>query len=115
MGRAFRGDLRQVGDVYDLHRRRERFDDLSHGVGDTARNACVYFVEDDRRQLHAPGQQGFEGQHDAGQLTARSDPLDGLGRCAAVGHKEENHAVAACAAQFGERRERHFEHRVGHA
>ena len=49
------------------------------GVQDVYKRQRVYFVEDDRRQLHAPGQQGFEGQHDAGKLAARSDPLDGLG------------------------------------
>ena len=60
---ALRSDLRQVGDVHDLHGLREVCDDFAHGVGDAARNARVYLVEDDRRQLHAVSEQRFERQH----------------------------------------------------
>ena len=65
VGFALRGDLRQVGDVHHLHRGGQLADDASHGVGDAARDARVDLVEDDRRQLHALGEQRLDRQHHA--------------------------------------------------
>ena len=89
------GDLREVGDAQDLvdgGQVAEFFaDDGAHASADVG----VDFVEDQDVDAVGPppaaafGEDGFEGQHDAGEFSAGGDAAEGAGGLAGVGSDEE--------------------------
>ena len=64
-----------------------------HALGSPARNAGVDLVEHHRHHAVLLGQHVFECQHDARQLAAGRDLLDGAQRLAHIGGHQKRHGV----------------------
>ena len=79
---AFAGDLRQVGDGDHLQVIRQAFHDLPDFVGYLARYPCIYLIKNNSRQSGVLGDDGFNGQHQPGKLTAGCH-LAHFGKCMA--------------------------------
>ena len=101
--------------VHNLHVRRQRRDNLAHGIGYAARHARIDLVEYDRRQLGFLGQHGLQSQHYARCFTSRSDLLHRLRGHTSVGREHETHTVAARCQQLARRLHLNLETRLRHA
>ena len=73
VGRAVRGDLRQVGDAQHLEPLRQPLQPAADHVGDCPADAGVDLVEDQGLAGRVGRGQRLERQHDARQLAARDD------------------------------------------
>ncbi len=70
MGVALASHLRKVGDGDDLQVGRHLFHDFAHAVGNVARHAGIYLVEDDGRQGLGIGDERLDGEHQSRDFTA---------------------------------------------
>ena len=72
------------------------FDEVDTGVsGRAARDAGIHLVKDHRHHMILLGEHVFEREHDARELAARGDLVDGLEVLARVRAHEEAHRVDA--------------------
>ena len=110
-----RRDLWQVGDAEHLHTAAHAAHELSHAAGHGAAHAGVDLVENDGGQVAAPGHEGFEGEHEAGDFTARGGFGQVAGGHAGIGREEEGHGVGAAGVGGGAGTEIEVDLRVGHA
>ncbi len=101
MVRGGRGDLREVRDADDLVASGQVAELLGDELGRLAADAGVDLVEDERLAALALLAHGLEGQHDPGELAARSDPPQGPQFLAGVGGDEELGLLRALVADRG--------------
>ena len=83
------GDLGEVGDAEDLVDAGEGAELFADDGAHAAADVGVDFVEDEDGDAVGLGEDGFEGEHDAGEFAAGGDAAEGTGRLAGVGGDEE--------------------------
>ena len=68
----------KVGDAEDLSAVGEVAHFLANGVGGFAADVGVHFVEDEEGDVVLGCEDGFEGEHDAGDFSGRCDFFEGV-------------------------------------
>lgn len=89
MGMSSGGDGSEVGDAEDLSLEGDLTHFFADGMGGFAADIGVDLIEDQDEDIILSGEDGFEGEHDAGEFAGGSDGTEGFGRFAGVGAEEE--------------------------
>ena len=89
----------EVSDAKDLATVSEAAHFLADGVGGFAADIGVHFVKNKEGDVVLGCENGFEGEHDAGDFSGRGDFFEGMERLAGVGSKKEFDAFSAGGAE----------------
>ena len=92
----------EVSDAEDLAAVAEDSHFLADGVGSFAADVGVHFVEDEEGDVVLGCEDGFDGEHDAGDFAGRCDFFEGMEGFAGVGAEEEFDAFGAGGAEAGD-------------
>ena len=95
---GYRGE---VSDAEDLAAIAESAHFFADGVGGFAADVGVHFVKDEEGDVVLGGEDGFEGEHDAGDFSGGGDFFEGMEGFAGVGSEEEFDAFGAGIAEAG--------------
>src|SRR5690606_7454172 len=96
------GDGRVVRDADDLVGLAEFLHQAADPGGRFAGDAGVDFVEDERGDAVAGGQDGLDGEHGAGEFATGGGFLEGLPALADIGGEQELDVITAGGAAFGQ-------------
>lgn len=109
MGMSSGGDGSEVGDAEDLALEGNLAHFFANGMGSFAADIGVDLIEDQDEDIILSGENGFEGEHDAGEFAGGRDGAEGFGRFAWVGAEEEfggiesgrGNGIRKCGAEVG--------------
>lgn len=95
-GGGYRGE---VSDAKDLPAVAEAAHFFADGVGGFAADVGVHFVKDKKEDMVLVREDGFEGEHDAGDFSGGGDFFERMEGFAGIGPKEKFNALGAGGTQ----------------